>query len=71
MKSPLDDAILAYRRIDSGGHQKIDEIPFDFIRKRISIVVSDSPGRNLLQKVPPRRYSGSAHLLKHGETLKH
>ena len=53
MKSPLDDAILAYRRIDSGGHQKIDEIPFDFIRKRISIVVSDSSGEKLITKGAP------------------
>ncbi len=33
LKSPLDDAILRFRHIDIDGFQKIDEIPFDFIRK--------------------------------------
>ena len=39
LKSPLDDAILQYKEFDVKGIEKIDEIPFDFIRKRVSVVI--------------------------------
>jgi Mg2+-importing ATPase len=47
LKSPLDDAVLQYKQFDVTGISKIDEIPFDFIRKRISVVV-DYEGQSLL-----------------------
>ncbi|MDD1665644.1 MAG: magnesium-translocating P-type ATPase, partial [Methanomicrobiales archaeon] len=47
LKSPLDDAILAFRAIDTGRFRKVDEIPFDFVRKRVSIIVGED-GRHLL-----------------------
>ncbi|HTY14839.1 MAG TPA: magnesium-translocating P-type ATPase [Methanoregulaceae archaeon] len=53
MKSPLDDAILSYRHIDAGEYQKTDEIPFDFIRKRISVVLSTGTGEKLITKGAP------------------
>ncbi|HVP94529.1 MAG TPA: magnesium-translocating P-type ATPase [Methanoregulaceae archaeon] len=53
MKSPLDDAILSYRLIDCRGYRKIDEIPFDFIRKRISVIVSTGSGDELITKGAP------------------
>jgi Mg2+-importing ATPase len=53
MKSPLDEAILSYRHVDSGKFQKIDEIPFDFNRKRISVVVADGSGEKLITKGAP------------------
>jgi Mg2+-importing ATPase len=37
--SPLDKAILSYREYDVRDYKKIDEIPFDFARKRLSVVV--------------------------------
>ncbi len=39
IKSPLDDAILKYRRPAIVEYEKVDEIPFDFNRKRLSVVV--------------------------------
>ena len=39
LKSPLDEAILKHRNLDVRGYQKIDEVPFDFVRKRVSVVV--------------------------------
>ena len=39
IKSPLDDAILKYQRPAIAEYQKVDEIPFDFNRKRLSVVV--------------------------------
>jgi P-type Mg2+ transporter len=48
--SPLDVAILDRAAVDVAGYRKIDEIPFDFERRRLSVVVEppDAPGRYLL-----------------------
>ena len=37
--NPIDEAILDFRKIDLDGYQKKDEIPYDFLRKRLSILV--------------------------------
>jgi Mg2+-importing ATPase len=39
LKSPLDDAILEHKEIDASGWRKIDEVPFDFERRRVSVLV--------------------------------
>jgi len=39
IKSPLDDAVLKHERPKIVEYQKLDEIPFDFSRKRLSVVV--------------------------------
>ena len=39
IKSPLDDAILKHESPSVEGYNKVDEIPFDFNRKRLSVVV--------------------------------
>jgi P-type Mg2+ transporter len=38
--NPIDDAIRKYREFDLSGYQKLDEVPYDFIRKRLSILIS-------------------------------
>lgn len=38
--NPIDKAIRAHRQFDMSGYQKLDEVPYDFIRKRLSILVS-------------------------------
>jgi Mg2+-importing ATPase len=53
LKSPLDEAILRYKDIDVEGYQKIDEVPFDFTRKRVSIVVEHEGQRILIAKGAP------------------
>jgi len=53
LKSPLDDAILRFRDLDISGFAKVDEIPFDFIRRRASIVVSGASGTILITKGAP------------------
>ena len=40
IRSPLDDAILKHERPKITEYAKLDEIPFDFHRKRLSVVVS-------------------------------
>jgi len=37
--NPIDAAILNYRKIDLSEYRKQDEIPYDFLRKRLSICV--------------------------------
>jgi Mg2+-importing ATPase len=53
LKSPLDDAILKYKDIDVKDYQKIDEVPFDFTRRRVSIVVEQERQRSLIAKGAP------------------
>lgn len=53
LKSPLDDAILRYKDVDVRDYQKIDEVPFDFVRKRVSIVVENGGQRFLISKGAP------------------
>ena len=43
LTNPLDDAVLAAVKktgLDLGGDQKVDEIPYDFVRKCLSVVVA-------------------------------
>jgi Mg2+-importing ATPase len=53
LKSPLDTAILSFRELDTSAYKKIDEIPFDFIRKRVSIVVGTGTDQILITKGAP------------------
>jgi Mg2+-importing ATPase len=50
LKSPLDDAILAHGGIDVSAWQKIDEVPFDFERRRVSVLLDKGNGRLLVVK---------------------
>ena len=38
--NPIDQAILRFGKADISGFKKLDEVPYDFIRKRLSIMVS-------------------------------
>src|SRR5580765_333660 len=38
--NPIDQAIRTHRRFDLSGYRKVDEIPYDFVRKRLSILVA-------------------------------
>jgi Mg2+-importing ATPase len=53
IRSPLDAAILRNERSDVAGYGKIDEIPFDFERRRLSIVVEGRGERLLVSKGAP------------------
>lgn len=53
LKSPLDEAILAYEAQDLSGYQKIDEVPFDFVRRRVSVVVEKDRQRFFISKGAP------------------
>lgn len=49
-RNPIDQAILNYRKLDLTGFKKLDEVPYDFIRKRISILVSSGGERTIVTK---------------------
>jgi Mg2+-importing ATPase len=38
--NPIDDAIRTYRQFDLSAYTKLNEVPYDFIRKRLSILVA-------------------------------
>lgn len=46
--NPIDEAIRAYWQFDISSYRKLDEVPYDFIRKRLSIVMSRTGKGNLL-----------------------
>jgi len=48
--NPIDEAIRAYRQLDIAGFAKLDEVPYDFVRKRLSILVSKGDERVIVAK---------------------
>jgi Mg2+-importing ATPase len=45
--NPIDEAIVSYRLINFAEYQKVAEVPYDFIRKRISVLVQKD-GKNFI-----------------------
>ena len=67
LKSPLDQAILEAQPIDLAGWRKLDEVPFDFERRRVSVLVERDGKRMLVVKGAPEdvlklasRYQGES-----------
>jgi len=48
--NPIDVAIRTYRTFDLSGYTKLDEIPYDFLRKRLSILVAHESGHLMMTK---------------------
>ena len=48
--NPIDTAIRAHKPVDISGYLKLDEVPYDFIRKRLSILVSAKEGNIIISK---------------------
>jgi Mg2+-importing ATPase len=51
LNNPLDEAVNAYAEksgVDISTEQKVNEIPYDFIRKRLSVVTSNAQGKHTL-----------------------
>ena len=60
LKSPLDEAILAAGKIDLTAWRKIDEVPFDFERRRVSILIEGGGRRLIVVKGAPEDVLGLA-----------
>lgn len=63
-KQPLDRAITSYRDFDISLYKKIDEMPFDFERKRDSIVFQFNNENILVVKGAPEQIFPVSNLLK-------
>jgi Mg2+-importing ATPase len=48
--NPIDEAIRTHHQFDLSGYQKQDEIPYDFLRKRLSILVSHDGNHLMVTK---------------------
>ena len=48
--NPIDEAILNYRKFDVSGYTKQDEIPYDFLRKRLSIAFVNGDKHTIVTK---------------------
>lgn len=53
LRSPLDEAILQHRTFDASAWTKIDEVPFDFERRRVSVLLERDGARELVVKGAP------------------
>jgi Mg2+-importing ATPase len=48
--NPIDEAIRKHQAIDLTSYQRLDEIPYDFLRKRLSILVSKGDSHLMVTK---------------------
>jgi Mg2+-importing ATPase len=53
VRGAMDTAIVAYRKLDISGWEKVDEIPFDFERRKDTIVVRKGEETRLISKGAP------------------
>ncbi len=69
LRNVLDRAILDHREISVAGWSKVDEIPFDFVRRMMSVVVRNSKGQNrlLAKGAPEEIYRRCTHFELNGE----
>jgi Mg2+-importing ATPase len=48
--NPIDEAIRSHRQPDLSGYEKTDEVPYDFIRKRLSLLVKHEGSHVMITK---------------------
>lgn len=48
--NPIDAAIRAHKSFDITGYQKLDEVPYDFIRKRLSVLLAKNQTQLMITK---------------------
>ncbi len=48
--NPIDQAIIDARQFDLAGYQKLDEVPYDFIRKRLSVLFTKGSTHHIVTK---------------------
>ncbi len=53
LRSPMDEAILRHEHPAVARYRRVDEIPFDFQRRRVSVVVEGDGRRLLISKGAP------------------
>ncbi|HLI51306.1 MAG TPA: HAD-IC family P-type ATPase, partial [Thermomicrobiaceae bacterium] len=68
-RNPLDTALLDYHAAGTAGYDKVDELPFDFERRRLSVIVKQGDRCLMITKGAPEsilpvctRYEGEARI---------
>ncbi|HTL12853.1 MAG TPA: HAD-IC family P-type ATPase, partial [Bdellovibrionota bacterium] len=69
LANPLDQAILQGGKPDLSAVRKLDEIPYDFIRKRLSVIVDDHGSPLLITKGAFSQVLATCTTLPDGKTL--
>lgn len=73
LNNPLDEAVNAYAQqsgLDISTENKVDEIPYDFVRKRLSVVTANAQGeRTLITKGALDNILSICNGVRIGETL--
>lgn len=68
IRSPLDDAILEHGQPDTVDWRKLDEVPFDFERRRVSVLLERGGEHRLIVKGAPEDVLGlSSHYQPDGQ----
>ncbi|HLD50732.1 magnesium-translocating P-type ATPase [candidate division WWE3 bacterium RIFOXYC1_FULL_40_10] len=63
ISNPMDQAVIDFKKVDVSSYSKIDEIPFDFNRKRMSVIVGDNTNSHyLITKGAPEEVLGCCKL---------
>lgn len=58
LRNTLDEAILEHGKVDVGRYRKLDEVPFDFERRRVSVLIEADSVPLLLVKGAPEDILG-------------
>ncbi|MFL6680341.1 MAG: magnesium-translocating P-type ATPase [Burkholderiaceae bacterium] len=69
LRSPLDDAILAARHVEDTGWRKLDELPFGFERRRVSVMAEKDGRRLLVVKGAPEDVLAACTSLQRGDAV--
>ncbi len=48
--NPIDNAIRLHKQFDKNDYKKLDEVPYDFVRKRLTILVSKETEKTMITK---------------------
>jgi Mg2+-importing ATPase len=69
LKNPLDEAVLRSKEVDVRDFKKVDEVPFDSVRKRLSIVVEHNGQRLMITKGAPEEVLRICSLYEVGDVI--
>lgn len=70
VQNPLDDAVIRYKKEGIEAFKKVDEIPFDFVRRRMSVIVDHGSERYLIAKGAPEEVLKQCTHYQSGSELK-
>lgn len=70
VKNPLDKAVLSYKKANIKEYKKVREIPFDFVRKMMSVIVKNKTQEIFISKGAPESIlEKCTHYKKNNKTI--